>query len=108
MGLDRKTSKLLNTASGGSFLHVSANSGRSILTKILENIPEEVEEKSLEEESPIAEPKSLLDPSLTSAIPNPEPLEKEETPISDFMLEFEDELFDEYVNTSNYHTMRRP
>ena len=30
MGPDRKTSKLLNTASGGSFLHVSAN-------KILEN-----------------------------------------------------------------------
>jgi hypothetical protein len=24
------------------------------------------------------------------------------------MLEFEDELFDEYGNTSNYHTMRRP
>ena len=24
------------------------------------------------------------------------------------MLEFEDELFDEYGNISNYHTMRRP
>ena len=48
MGLDRKTSKLLNTASGGSFLHVSTNAGRSILMKILENIPEEVEEKPLE------------------------------------------------------------
>jgi transcriptional regulator of NAD metabolism len=42
MGLDRKTSKLLNTASGGSFLHVSASLERNILTKILENIPEEV------------------------------------------------------------------
>ena len=52
MGLDRKTSRHLNMASGGSFLLVSANSGRSILTKILENIPEEVEEKLLEEESP--------------------------------------------------------
>ena len=51
MGLDRKTSRRLNTASGGLFLHVSANSGRSILTKILENIPKEVEEKPLEEES---------------------------------------------------------
>jgi hypothetical protein len=46
--------------------------------------------------------------SPTSAIPNPEPLEKEETPISDFTLEFEDELFNKYRNTSNYHTMRRP
>jgi len=62
MGLDRKTLKLLDTASGGSFLHVSANSGRSILTKVLENIPEEVEEKPLEEESQIAEPKSIENP----------------------------------------------
>ena len=51
MGLDRKTSRRLNTTLGGSFLHVSANSGRSILTKILEHIPEEGEEKPLEEES---------------------------------------------------------
>jgi hypothetical protein len=50
MGLNRKTSKLLSTSLGGSFLHVSADKGRSILTKILEDIPEEVEEKSLEEE----------------------------------------------------------
>ena len=104
MGPDRKTLKLLKTASVGSFWHVSTNAGRSILTKILENTPEEVEEKPLEEEFQIVEPKSLPD----SAVPNPEPLEKEETPILDFMLEFEDELFDEYRNTSNYHTMRRP
>ena len=89
-------------------MHVSANSGRSILTKILENILEEVEEKPLEEESQIAEPESLPNPSPTLAIPNLEPPEKEETPILDFMLEFEDELFDEYENTLNYHTMRRP
>ena len=50
MGLDRKTSRHLNTASGDSFLHVSTNAGRSILTKILKNIPEEVEEMPLEEE----------------------------------------------------------
>jgi hypothetical protein len=37
MGLDRKTSKHLNTALGCSFLHVSTNTGRNILTKILEN-----------------------------------------------------------------------
>ena len=51
MGPDRKTSKLLNMALEGSFFHVSASTGRSILTKILENIPKEVEEKPLEEES---------------------------------------------------------
>ena len=108
MGLNRESSTLLNMASGGSFLHVSANAGRSILTKILENIPEEEEDKPLEEESQIAEPESLPDPSPTSVVPNPEPPKKEETPISDFMLKFKDELFDEYGNTLNYHTMRRP
>ena len=95
-------------ASGGSFLHVSTNMGRSIRTKILEDDPKEVEEKQLEEEFQIAKPKSLQNPSPTSAILDPEPPEKEETPILDFMLEFEDKLFDEYGNTSNYHTIRRP
>ena len=76
MGLDRKTSKRLDTASGGSFLHVSINSGRSILTKILENTPEEVEKKPLEEEPQIYEPELLPNPSPTSAIPNPKPPEK--------------------------------
>ena len=33
MGLNRKTSRRLNTASGGSFLHVFANMGRIILIK---------------------------------------------------------------------------
>jgi hypothetical protein len=50
----------------------------------------------------------LPNPSPASAIPNPEPPKKEETLILDFMLEFEDELFDEYGDTSNYYTMRRP
>ena len=108
MGLDRKTLKHLDTASGGSFLHVTANSGRSILTKILENTPEEVDKMPLEEETQIAKPELLPNPSPTLAIPNPEPPKKEETPILDFVLEFEDELFAEYGNTSNYHTMRRP
>ena len=61
--------------------------------KILENISKEVDEKPLEEESQIAKPESLLDPSQASAVPDLEPPENEETPISDFMLEFEDELF---------------
>jgi len=107
MGLDRKTSKRLDMASGGSFLHVSANSGRSILTKILENTPKVVDKKLLEEEPQIAKLELFPNPSPTLAIPNHEPLEKEETPILDFMLEFEDELFDEYGNTSNYHPIKK-
>jgi hypothetical protein len=108
MGLDRKTSKHLDAASGGSFYNVSANSGQSILTKILENTLEEVEKKPLKEKSQIAELESFSNPSPTSAISNPEPPKKEETLISNFMLEFKNELFDEYGDTSNYHTMWRP
>jgi hypothetical protein len=53
MGLNRETSKFLDIASGGSFLHVSANLGRSILDKVLENmpLPKAVEDKLLEAES---------------------------------------------------------
>ena len=49
MGLGKETSKCLDTASGGSFLHVSTNLGRRILTKILVNTPKEVKKKLLEE-----------------------------------------------------------
>ena len=50
MGLDRESSTLLNTASGGSFLHVSANVGEAFLQNLREH-SREVEEKPLEEES---------------------------------------------------------
>jgi hypothetical protein len=49
----------------------------------------------------------LLEPSQPLAIPDPEPPE-EETPILDLILEFKDELFDEYGNTLNYYMMRKP
>jgi hypothetical protein len=107
MGLTRKTIEYLNMASGGSFMHVFAEKGRSILKKILQNLPKE-REKLLEEESQIAESESLLELSSTSAILDPELPKKEETPILDFMLEFEDELFVEYGNTLNYHVMKKP
>ena len=80
--------------------------GRSILTKILEDAPEEVEEKTLEEECQIAKSKSIETPSPTSAILDLEPPKKEQTPILDFMFEFKDELFDEYVNISYLFPMR--
>jgi hypothetical protein len=87
-------------------MHVFVEKGRSILMKILADLPEE--RKKLLEESQLAKPESLLEPSPTSAIPDPEPPEKKKTPILDFMLEFEDELFDEYGNTLNYYVTRKP
>jgi hypothetical protein len=61
MGLTRKTIEYLNTAAGGSFMHISAEKGRSILMKILQDLPKE-REKLLEEESQLAESKSLPEP----------------------------------------------
>jgi hypothetical protein len=60
MGLSKETTQFLDITSGGSFLHVSANLGRSIFDKSLENtpftgiqeeFPKEVEEKLPKEES---------------------------------------------------------
>jgi hypothetical protein len=109
MGLKKKISKLLNIALGGSFLHISATKARKILDKILADKPEEPsKENPLEEESQITEPKLLSYPPQTSAIPISELPKKEETPILDFILDFKDELFTEYANTSNYYLVRKP
>jgi hypothetical protein len=51
MGLDRKTSKYLNLASHGSFLHISAAKGREFLLNISQATPTyEAKPKFLEEE----------------------------------------------------------
>jgi hypothetical protein len=71
-------------------LHISATKARKIVDKIL------------------AKPEYLPNSLQTSAIPIFEPPEKEETLILDFMLDFEDELFIEYGNTSNYYSIRKP
>ena len=61
--------------------------------------------RSYQRKSHIAEPKTLPNPTQTLAIPNHEPSEQEETPILDFMLDFEDKLFAKYGTTSKYHTV---
>jgi hypothetical protein len=64
----------------------------------------------LEKETKIVEPKILPEPSqpLALAILDPEPPKEEESLISDFMFEFEDELFYDYENTSKYDMMKKP
>jgi hypothetical protein len=66
------------------FVHACLHQKRgSIPTKILQDLPEE-REKLLEEESQLPEPESLLEPSPTSAISDPEPPKKE-----DFLMNME-------------------
>jgi hypothetical protein len=50
----------------------------------------------------------LPNPPQPSAIPIFEQPKKEETPLSYFMLDFEDELFTEYGNILNYYSVRKP
>jgi hypothetical protein len=89
-------------------LHISATKARKILDKILVDKPvEPPKENPLEEESQIPEPKLLSYPPQTSAVLSELP-KKEKTPISNFMLDFEDELFTKYENTSNYYLVRKP
>ena len=97
-------------------MHVFANNGRNILVKILENtpytsihdeFPEEVEEKLLQEEPQMAESEPVQSPTQTLAT-SPKSSEEEETPLSDFMLDFEDGLFADYGNTSKYFAIRKP
>jgi hypothetical protein len=107
LGLNRKTKKYLNLAAGGAFMHITAERAKTILMNILNNLPEEREE--LLEETQIAKPKLLLESSQSLAIL--EQLtqeEEEETPLSDFMLDFEDDLFTEFGNTLNYHVIMKP
>jgi hypothetical protein len=90
-------------------MYITVEHTKDILMKIIDNLPEE-NEKLLEEETKIAEPKNFPKPSqpLALAILDPKPLKEEETPISDFMLEFKDELFDDYGNTLKYHMVKKP
>jgi hypothetical protein len=104
MGLNTKNIEFLTLASRGSFLNLSIQEARKLLDKILiDKLPLESEENSVGEESPVAEPKILPEASQPSANLNSEPLD---SPFLDFMLDFEDELYADYGNFSNYH--RKP
>ena len=113
MGLSGETAQLLDTSSGGAFLHCSASEGRNILRKILENTPytsthddspEDVVEKTPKEEPVIVGPEPLMIPLEASTVLQvPEPLKEEEIPPLENMIEFEDELFSDFGNTSNYY-----
>jgi hypothetical protein len=90
MGLDRKTFEYLNLASQGSFLHISAAKGIELLLNISQATPTyETKPKFLEEEEfHIAKHEIIPNPSQPSAVLIPD---EEETPVSDFIFEFEDE-----------------
>jgi hypothetical protein len=94
---------LLDTTSGGSFLHVSSEKARLILDQILSSELDNL----LEEESQVVEANSLPDIPSTSAIPSSEQ-EEEEIPFPDFMLDIEPDLFSDFGNIMNYYSIKKP
>jgi hypothetical protein len=95
-------------ATGGAFMHITVEHAKTILMNILNNLPEEREE--FLEGTQIAQPELLLESSQPSAVLEPKLTQEEEekTPLSDFMLDFEDDLFTEFGNTSNYYVIMKP
>jgi len=98
-------------------LHCSASEGINILRKILESTPctsvhddrpEDVVEKTPKEEPMIVEPEPLATPlEASTVLQGPKPPKEEEIPPLDNMFEFEDELFSDFGNTSNYYAIRK-
>jgi hypothetical protein len=97
-------------------LHLSASEGREILTKILKNTPctstlddplEDVVETAPEEEPMIVEPEPLATPLEASTILQVlEPTKEEEIPLLE-EFKFEEYLFSNFRNTSNYSAIRK-
>ena len=105
-GLDKESPHHLDLTSGRSFAHLTPSEGREVLNGILdrtsfvcihEPIPTEPEMR--QEETSEIESKSLESQSI-DLTPEPSPELKLETP--------EDDLFENFGNTSNYFYHKRP
>jgi len=96
-------------ASGGSFVHITVDHAKTILTNILIDLREEKEEL-LEEESLLTENKLLPDSSQSIVkLAN----EMEDGFFNDYgntewMFEIEDGFFNDYGNTTFYHKIIQP
>jgi hypothetical protein len=117
VSLNGETAQIFDTTSRGAFLHCSASEGRNVLRKILGNIPntsihddgpEDVIEKTPEEEPVIVESEPLTTPLEASTVLQvlEPPKEEEILPLKN-ILEFEDDLFFDFGNISNYSAIRK-
>ena len=119
-GLDNESAQHLNITSGGSFAHLTPAEGREILDKTLDRtsfiyVPEPTSAKPevRHEEVPLIESEQLESQSIDST-PEPSPELKSETPEEEdphpleFLQNFEEDLFKDYGNISNYSYQRRP
>ena len=117
-GLDMDSASFLDMTAGGSFAHKTLAEGMEILEIISENTsfiaestPSQEQCKSRHEDNLAAEPDRSLSIPLDSALePSPEPriLEKEEIQTPELHFKFEDDLLENFGNTSTYVCKRRP
>jgi len=118
IGLGTESALYLDVADGGSFSHKTPFEGREILDRIRENTSIIANAGSSQEEhtsshediltaeldlSPPTTQDSALEPSSEPQAP-----EEEEIQPSEFPFEFEDGLFEDFGNTSNYLCTRKP
>jgi len=89
--------------SRGSFFRIPTDDARVILDRILEAKMD----NTLHDETHEAEVDTLPNSPSTLAMPSSEP-QKEEIPPPDFMLDIESDLFADFGNISNYHSIDRP
>ena len=119
-GLDKESAHHLNLTYGGSFAHHTATEGREVLNRILDRTsfvcihqPTPTELEVHQKKVPEIEPEPLESQSLDST-PDPSPKLKLKTPEeedslpSEFLWSIEDDLFEDFDNTSNYFYWRRP
>jgi hypothetical protein len=109
LGLSKQSTLQLDTTAGGSFTHKTIAEGEALLERILENtsftksLP--VVEPSSHEEVPLTKSAPLLLTyldSTTEPSPKPKIMDEEEIQPPEFSFEFEDDLFKDFENTSNY------
>jgi hypothetical protein len=74
---------------------------------ILDQILSSELDNLLEEEPQVAKANSLLDIPSTLAIPSSEQ-QQEEIPFPGFMLDIEPDLFSDFGNIMNYHSIKKP
>jgi len=89
--------------SRSSFFGIPTDEARAILDRILEA---EID-NTLHDETYEAKVDTLPNLSSVSTIPSSEP-QKEVIPPPDFMLDIESDLFADFGNISNYHSIDKP
>jgi hypothetical protein len=115
LGLSKESTLQLDISAGGSFTHKTTAEGEALLDRILENTSFietlSAAESSSHEEVPLVDytnpPSDLVEPTTESS-PEPETTEEEEIQPPEFSFNIEEDVFQNFGNTSMYPREKRP